>query len=183
MKHQPFESWILMQDELDTTQQVELEQHLVECEQCRVLSDSWLAFEGQLAEAEILQPADGFTKRWQMRFGEQQLGRHKKQTSILFGLLSAGAAIVFLPLVLQIILLMLSPEDLLFELVRDVNDWFGWVGFVGGMASTIVESLVETIPPLAWLAFILIISLLSSIWLISVHQLNLGTKIERSTYR
>ena len=183
MSHQPFESWIVIRDELDAPQQVELEQHLAACEACRLLSDSWLAVEKQLAEVEILQPVDGFAKRWRMRFDDQQLARHKKQTSILLGLLSVGAAFLFLPLALQALLYILSPEDLLFEVIRDAMEWFEWLGFVGGLATTIVESLLDTVPPLAWAGFVLLISLLSSIWLIAVHQLNLRTQIERSTTR
>jgi hypothetical protein len=151
MKHRLYEGWIMAQDELTPDQRRDLEAHLEECEACRRLAEARIAVDQVLTPVKMTEPMPGFVLRWKARAGERRMRVHRRQTSTILGLLSFGAIALFLPLVLQTILVLISPEDLLFDLARALVDWISFLKLTGELIATFFSTLYSTMPVVFWL--------------------------------
>jgi hypothetical protein len=179
MKHQPFETWVFIQDELDTDQKSQLLTHLQGCEACESLSASLFQLEKEVMNSTMLTPQRGFTNRWRVRLSEQQQRRKHRHTSILFGGLTLTASVLFIPFALRALLLVLSPENVLFSTVETAVEWWSWIGFTGDVVTAFVSSILETFPPAWWVISSLILMILGVIWFISMNRFSPSTTIER----
>ena len=74
MSHQPFESWLMSDEELTPQQDQSLAFHLQECEDCRELSNALHQVTSIFTSSIDPVPAPGFAQRWQ-----QQLIIHRYQ--------------------------------------------------------------------------------------------------------
>lgn len=95
MSHQPFESWLLSDEELVSSQELTLAAHLQECEECRKLSHSLDQVNTIFSSSVDPSPKPGFAQRWQQRLiihrHQQQHRRMWLMTLGLFGI----AGIIF----------------------------------------------------------------------------------------
>lgn len=102
MKHQPYEEWILQDDELSPEQQRSLDEHLSRCEQCASLLRAWRDLESRFTTAKLLAPAPGFSGRWREHLAYRRRRRARRQSYAVvvgtFGGLIALAALLFLQL-------------------------------------------------------------------------------------
>ena len=163
----------MARDELTSDQRRDLEAHLQECESCSHLAKAERALESAFSSVKMSEPAPGFAQRWKIRLEERRSMAHRRQTTIILGLLSFGATALFLPLLVHMILVLISPEDLLFDLAKAFADWLSFLGTLGDIVVTFLRSLVSTIPIL-WVLPVLI--LLVGVILLSGFSLKqLGT--------
>ena len=65
MKHQPFENWLFSEEPLPADDGRELEDHLMDCDQCSGLENAWMDIASLFAEVPDVEPAPGFINRWQ----------------------------------------------------------------------------------------------------------------------
>jgi len=88
MNHQPFETWLLEDQQLSIEQKRELDTHLRTCLHCTALADTGLA----LRTPRMAAPAPGFTARFQKRLEAQRLAERRKRVwgVILFILAGLG---------------------------------------------------------------------------------------------
>ena len=91
MKHQPYESWIFAQEDLELDQAKELQVHLKLCDRCAQLAEALNSVETRFSSQELVSPADGFSSRWRERLDQRKRNSFRLQTSVLFGGLSIGA--------------------------------------------------------------------------------------------
>ncbi len=98
MSHQPFETWLLSDQALDEEQTQLLREHLEECHQCQVVSESWLQVRELMALENGPEPIPGFTERWHSRLAVHRQKRQQRRMWFLsFGLLGL-ASLIFLGL-------------------------------------------------------------------------------------
>lgn len=85
MKHKQYESWILDDAILTTSQKNELRGHLSACKECRQLNESWQRSKQLLTQSTMKTPADGFAERWQLTYHKksQQEKVHRYRISLL----------------------------------------------------------------------------------------------------
>lgn len=90
MSHQPYETWLLLDEPLETQQKGQLQAHLSECRQCRALSNTLIEIDNLLQSSTSPSPAPGFTNRWYSRLSTQRQRRQQNRlwffTLSLFGL-------------------------------------------------------------------------------------------------
>jgi predicted anti-sigma-YlaC factor YlaD len=154
MKHRLYEGWIMARDELTPDQMRDLEAHLKECESCSRLAEAEKALEQVFTSVQMSEPMPGFAQRWKIRMGERRMSAHRRQTSWILGSLSVGATALFLPLLLETILVLVSPEDFLFDLAAALVDWLSLLDFVGDFVKTSVSTIFSTVPVALWLLVI-----------------------------
>jgi hypothetical protein len=100
MSHQPFETWLLSDQALDEEQQIMLNEHLKECQQCQAVSEAWVHVQNLMVMNSAPEPAPGFTQRWQSRLSIVQQKRQQRRLWLLtLGLLGL-AGLIFLGLAL-----------------------------------------------------------------------------------
>ena len=157
MKHQLYEGWIMARDELTSDQKQVLEAHLKDCESCRQLAEANMALDRIFSSVQMSEPLPGFANRWKARMGERQMRAHRRQTSLVLGILSFGVTALILPLMLETILVLISPEEILFNLAHALVDWLSFLNIVFEIAITSFKSLYSTAPFVLWLLIPLVL--------------------------
>ena len=180
MKHRLYEGWIMARDELTPDQRRALEAHLKECEACHRLAEAEIALDQVFTSAKISEPMPGFVQRWKARVGERRMKVHRRQTSTILGLLSFGATALLLPLLLQTILVLISPEDLLFDLARALFDWLAFLGLIGELIVTFFSTLYSTMPVIFWLMIAMFFIGVVVLWGYALQRLGYLPSRERS---
>ncbi len=104
MNHQQYEEWLFayydhgaMQrpdERLTSQQEATLQAHLRDCADCRQLAQAWQAVGTQLRQAPSLEPAPGFTQRWEARFQVDRQQVLRRQTLVVLGFSAAGVALL-----------------------------------------------------------------------------------------
>jgi len=171
MKHRLYKGWIIARDELSPDQERELHLHLEKCEACKAFAMAEQALDRTFSSVQMVKPMPGFTQRWRARVNEKRSKVHRRQTSLLLGLLSFGTTALLLPLVIQVILVLLSPEALLFDYAKGAVEWFAWFEFIGEILMTFINTLISTIPVGWWLSLAVVLAGVSTLWGLSLRRL------------
>ncbi|OGO18594.1 MAG: hypothetical protein A2Z14_12060 [Chloroflexi bacterium RBG_16_48_8] len=180
MKHRLYEGWIMARDELTPDQRRDLEAHVKECMACTQLAETGMVLDRVFASSQMSEPMPGFAQRWKIRVGERRIKTHRRQVSMILGLLSFGATALFLPLILQTILIMISPEDILFHLAGVLVEWLSFLGFIGELVVTFFTTLYSTIPVVLWLMIMVVLVVMGVLWGYSLQRLGYLPSRERS---
>jgi hypothetical protein len=170
----------MARDELTPDQRRDLEAHLKECEACRSLAEAEMALDQVFTSAKMFEPIPGFVQRWKARVGERRMKVHRRQTSMILGLLSFGAMALLLPLLLQTILVLISPEDLLFDLTRALVDWLAFLGVAGELIVTFFTTLYSTMPVVLWLMITVFLTGMVVLWGYALQRLGYLPSRERN---
>ena len=171
MKHRLYEGWIIARDELSPDQERELHLHLEKCETCSVFAQAEQGLERKFSSVQMLKPMPGFTQRWKARVYEKRMNSHRRQTSLLLGLLSLGTTALFVPIVIQVFLVLISPEKLLSDYAKGAVEWLAWFEFIGEFSLTFINTLISTIPVGWWLSFAVVLAGVSAVWGLSLRRL------------
>ena len=161
MNHQPFESWMFTDDALDQDQQRELDAHLQTCEHCSSLAMARDSFEQIMDQVPMIEPVSGFQGRWRMRLQEHRLRMHRRQTSWILFLLSFGAIVFLFPLLVQGLIMLFSPNEVLIDFAQEVFKVVKWWRFLGEYAYMFTNNLISTVPLAWWLILFVSVLVLS----------------------
>lgn len=170
MSHQPFEDWILSDDDLSDSQRESLAAHVAECSGCARLSTSRSAVERILAQAEVAAPAPGFGARFAWRLEARRRRSARRQGWMAFGLAAAGAGVVAAPLGLRLSGTWSSPASMFVMLWIRLYD--AWVGLqvAGGFLRVAWRSLPEFVPPAWGLGFVAACLGLGVVWMATLYR-------------
>lgn len=167
MNHQPFETWIFMQEELSDAEAASLQEHLHTCDPCHGLAAAWRQVEPVIQTAGVVAPAPGFINRWQLRLEKERLALQRRQSLLVFGF-GMGAALFFLILLAVTILTTInSPVDWFLMIASRLAALF-LLADVFQDAFSILSSAV----PISWLAAGgVIVAALCLLWIFSLQRL------------
>ncbi|HWQ04576.1 MAG TPA: zf-HC2 domain-containing protein [Longilinea sp.] len=171
MNHQPFNSWLFEDNELDAAQLVELKQHLQVCPECQRESHAWANVKHMLTSSETAQPRPEFAARWQASLTARRARQERRQVRITLMALAGAALLVLLGLVIYFF----STSSLanLFASVIGTSTQVA-VGFVN--IAEFVESLLRFLPTALstgiWLLLAGWICLLCIAWVYSVWRVS-----------
>lgn len=79
MNHQTYEQWALHPETCSPNDLKALQTHLAECESCKTLSHNWQQVECLILNAPVLQPAPGFSARFQASLEKRKAEEHRRQ--------------------------------------------------------------------------------------------------------
>lgn len=172
MNHQPYDSWILEDEPIERSQQVELEEHLKECPKCSSLHESWMTAKAKIKTAPVMQPKAGFADRWQQSLAERRKAEERRQSRNLILWLTGSAL-----LVLIIFAIIFVPDFSLISLVVTaihtmVNVSTG-ISELWDLLYNIVRSLPTSLLIVTCLFFSTLISVVSFVWGISLWKMSL----------
>ncbi|HVP21782.1 MAG TPA: hypothetical protein VMS73_07965 [Anaerolineaceae bacterium] len=152
MGHQPFETWLLEEQDLSPAQRQELNAHLDACPQCYQLKESLEAAVQMLKATPFISPRPGFTERWKISQAERRSHQHRRQTRLFFLSSIAGAVVCLSGLYAILRMSNFSIADLLVFLARVAT------GIIGFFNQAQVFLLVNLSSPLSIVFWILISS-------------------------
>lgn len=170
MSHLQFEEWLFNEDELKPKQREALTSHLASCQSCMQLASAWKDVTGTLSNPKFVLPEPGFVIRWEQKL---EAGEDRRKSwrgwifTVLFITLAAG--LWLLPAVSSFP----APADLITQILDSVSSSLA----IFGAASSLLESLAQTLPDIAFplfLAFVNIASiLLIIIWVYAYQRITL----------
>jgi hypothetical protein len=142
MKHQPYESWIFTQEDLELDQAKELRIHLKLCDRCAQLE----------------------------RLEQKKRISFRRQTSILFGGLSIGAAVLFIPVLIGGVLTVFSSGNMLTNFVQEFVNWLAVINFTSDVTAGVLDGMADTIPAFWWFTLALFSIGLFVLWMFMIHR-------------
>jgi cation transport ATPase len=171
MNHQPFESWILDEEPLGKQQQAELEGHLLSCQSCKTLQESWGIAKHQIKSAPVKQPAPGFSMRWQSSLKARREAEERAQSRTLFIWIGCTIAVLLISLAViampkfSIITVMITLVTTLVNVSTSLDDLL-----------QLVLSVTRSVPPttliLVAISLSSLLSIVSFIWGISIWRIS-----------
>ena len=137
MVHQPFEMWLLEEDDLNGEQRRELAAHLMICPDCLQLQNRLAATSALLQTAGLVSPAPGFTQRWKESLAQRRELEYRRQTRRFFLTVLIGALIAFGGLAAVLSLTNFSITDVMVPIAAFIASLFSVAGdaqlFLGGI--------------------------------------------------
>lgn len=171
MNHQPFNSWLYEDNELDAVQLGELKQHLLACPECQQEREAWADIRHLLHTAETVQPRPEFSQRWQASLTSRRARQQRRQVRITILSLAGAALLVLLGLIIYFFATS-SIAELFASLIGTSTQVAVGLLNIGEFA----ESLLRFLPPAfstgIWLLLAGWICLLSLAWVVSVWRVS-----------
>jgi hypothetical protein len=167
MNHRPFEDWLLHDQPLNPSQKRELDSHLRACKVCRGIAESNLA----LRSARLLEPAPGFTARWQERLVVAR--RAQRRRTLLGTLFFSVGGLVFLAFLVGPALAALigSPAEWISAMVHAFLFIYTTTMAIVEAGSVLFRVLPGFVPPFIWLVIFSTLSGFALLWSVSIWRL------------
>ena len=171
MSHQPFESWILDETRLDEQQAQQLEAHLNVCPACKTLQSSWEAVRHQLQSAPEMQPAPGFSMRWQANLTKrrEEEGRLRQQNMIIA---PASTVVAFLIALVAVVFPRVSWIDVLIKLVSTLVSTTGSLSAFLQMISSAVKTVPTSLLVFTTLGTSSLLCMIGFLWVVSIWRMS-----------
>ena len=176
MGHQRFENWLLAEEPLKPEQHIELQAHLEDCQACRTLSDSWQSVAQHLAVRTMVDPAPGFTARWETRLDAARAQAERRTNLVILAFSTTGAVFLLALMVVQLFFAFESPAELLLVSANQVARAFS--GF--NLTIEVLVAMVKTIPEIILIGLWVGttgLAVMSVLWIISIHQFTFQRRI------
>lgn len=171
MNHKPFEDMIFTPDGLRDSDRVTLQNHIAMCEDCRLLSQAWEHVSIDLHASTMVEPAPGFTKRWQLRLDANMARQQRRQTLLILAFCILGAGLLLGALAFLALPLAGSPLELIMVWISRAWVLISTASIFQNLATNLVKALAAMISPL-WLVLLLGIgSLIAVLWAASLRVL------------
>lgn len=169
MNHLDYENMIFNREALKPAQLTDLQAHLLVCSACRELTSAWAMVESEMNSAPVIEPAAGFSVRWEIRLEQERQRDHRKQT---FAVLGFGLACAFIFLALLAVSLwpvIESPKVYLYASLYQLINIYAFAGALRSILSGLIGSAGGIFPWLAWILVIGVACLLAVVWWTSLR--------------
>ena len=175
--HLPFEDWLLSEEALTQDESQTLQEHLNDCETCRLLAEALRAVDQELRAASATSPAPGFVNRWQARLEADRLRLYRVQTFFVM-MLSIGGAMSLLALLAWVLYpLVRFPLPVLLAAGYELTSTLTFAAVIGDAFLTVLRTLVGVIPPTQWAAIWVALAGLGALWIIALQRLTVPRRI------
>ncbi len=176
MNHQPFETWLLSDEELTPENERALDEHLETCDHCQEINNAWLGVVDLFAEMPDMAPAPGFVDRFQIRLTtERQVDlamRHRWQSVIMLILIgNVIAALVFL-LGSQFLTTFETPTQLVLSWVYRLASTLTFVKGFQNLFLTLFRTITSIVPAGFWAILGIGLAGSGAIWAITMKSLS-----------
>ena len=171
MNHQPYEDWLFSDEPLLPEQSRDLQAHLRMCGSCQQFSEAWSDVQNLFNVAPLVQPKAGFSTRWLTRLEEEERKTKQRQSWMMLILTGGVALFILLLMGINVFASIDQPIQILFLGTSKLTEMLSALKAINEILSASVELVSILIPPMWWIVFAVVISLLSLLWLYSLKQL------------
>ena len=171
MNHQPYEDWLFSDEPLLPEQTRDLRSHLRMCDSCRQLSESWGDIQNLFQVTPQIEPQAGFSARWVTRLAEREKQTKQRQSWIMLIITGGVATLILLLMGVNLFASVDQPLQLLLLGTNKITEWLSLIKAINEVLSALIELVSIMIPPVWWVMFAVVISLLSLLWIYSLKQL------------
>ena len=153
MKHQQFETWILLDTELNQEQQRNLQVHLNQCAQCNSLYRATKQIAHLFRTSPVPEPAPDFSYRWITRMDRVENRKNRLILGATLGGISLATILLLSSVGIQLRSTLVNFPQMMLEMVTLITKWI-----------IFLNQLWDIFTPL----FRVSIKLVSPVWLYSV---------------
>jgi anti-sigma factor RsiW len=177
MNHQPFETWILEESKLSSTEKHELLEHMEKCPKCANLEKNWRMARQYVKTMPAMDAPAGFSNRFQASLAHRRKLQEQRQTRILLISLISSAVAILVTLALFFLphtsftSLLINFLGSLLQLINAISQF--WL---------LLTSFIKSAPPSFLITMMLVVSMLISIisvlWVFSFLRITMkGIKV------
>ena len=172
MNHQLFEDMIFDEPaELSSEKTRSLEEHLLDCENCRSLATSFHSLTDSIRRSEIVRPAPGFSARWGILLKEKRERAHDRQILRTLVFVGIGLIVLSSSLLLMAWPLVRSPGLLAWTWVYRLLSVYSYLEGIRAVVVQIVDPSLGAVPLIGWVISTGMLSLLAVLWVVSYRVL------------
>ena len=173
LNHPPFNDWLLSNEILTPERDRLLQDHLRTCPECGQVNLALNEVRFMFRESGQVNPSNGFTDRWKVRFDLLQERNKKRNAWILFGV-AGGTAVLFLAiLVWRVFGLINSPIVILTSLVYMWTLSQVYLRNLGELLRISIR-FIPTISVISFIFFTGFCSLVSVLWVVTYRKLTMN---------
>ncbi len=169
MNHQPFETWIFAQEDLNEADRLALQQHLEACQACRSLQEKWESLHEELQAPAMLAPRAGFTRRWKAGLAEKRLREQRRQAWKVF-LTFSGATTAVVLVMIAYALLTSTPAEWVQAAMRTVTETVGTYSAVRELTTAWMNLTPLGLNIVIWIALGVTFCILAFIWVYAIWR-------------
>lgn len=170
MKHQPYETWILLETKLTAEQRRELYQHTKTCSQCRRLAKSQREIAYLFSTTPTPYPAPGFTNRWKKRLTSVEEGKKKTAILITLSALSLAFILTFVGLSFQITSRSEYFPQIMTVVISQAARWINLITSLERLLTPMLRVGVKLIPQSWIVAFVFSLGSIGFAWAITLSK-------------
>lgn len=171
MNHQPFNTWLYEDKPLDSSQRVELLQHLKECPECKQQHEAWMNVKHMLQTAEPVQPRPQFSARWLAGLEARRLRQQRRQVRITILCLSGAALLILSGLIVHFFSTS-SFADLFASVIGTSTQVAVGLLNIGEFFETLLHFLPPALSTAIWFILASWICLLCLVWVFSIWRIS-----------
>jgi len=170
MKHQQYENWILMDEELNHEQQRDLHGHLKQCSQCQALYQASHQITHLFKTAPEPAPAAGFSSRWLVQIDRVE---KRKNRIILFSTLSAislATLILLSTIGFELRSVVGNFPQMMYELVTLITNWMVFFNQVSDIITPLFRVGAKLLSPVWLYITVFGLSGITAAWTIAFYR-------------
>jgi hypothetical protein len=164
MSHEPYEHWILQDEDLTQEQEQAMKAHLNDCPNCQRIDQTWKDVRQQMRSLPMATPPLGFSQRWRSSLAERRILEEKLQIRRFLVLLCSVIGIVLL-ILLGLVLATSSPIG---WFISGIQSMFSLAFQITNTTKNILSWLYilpASIPIVVWVVLTSSLSILSLVWI------------------
>ena len=166
MKHQQYETWILLGTELDLEQHRELQVHLKQCSQCQSLYQATHQIAHLFKTSPVPEPSPGFSTRWMTRIEKVETRKSQLILGITLSVISLATLLLLSSVGLQIRAGMAQFPQLMLEMITLVAKWIVFLNQLSHIVSPLIRVSLKLISPIWLITLGFSLSGISIAWMI-----------------
>ncbi len=170
MKHQLYETQILLETKLTPAQNRELHLHLRTCSQCRRLAQAQREITHLFETTPAPYPQPGFTTRWKKRLIRAEHGRRNLITWTTLSVLTLAFLFTLVGLSLQVTSSSEYFPQFLTFLISQATRWVNFIASLQNIFSPLLRVGIKLIPQSWIIAFVVSLSGITFAWVITLSK-------------
>lgn len=170
MKHQPFETWILLEQKLTPEQKQALRNHLKTCAHCRHLDQSMREITQLFKTTPAPYPAPGFTTRWKKRLADRERKKKNVLTWTTISALTLTILVTMAMFITQIVPLSNHFPQLLIAIISQATYLVNFIASLQNLFSPLFRIGIKLIPTTWLFAFSVSLSGITAAWFVMLSK-------------
>jgi len=170
MKHQQFENWIIMDEELNQEQQRELHGHLKQCSQCQALFKASHQIAHLFKTAPEPAPAAGFSVRWLEQIDNMEKRKNRVILVSTLGAISLATLILISTVGLELRSVVGNFPQMMFELVTLITNWVVFLNQVSDIITPLFRVGAKLLSPVWLYITVFGLSGITAAWTIAFYR-------------
>jgi hypothetical protein len=168
MKHQQYETWILLDTDLNQEQQRDLQVHLNQCSQCQSLYQATHQLAHLFKTAPVPEPTPDFSSRWIARMEKVENRKNRTILGITLAVVSVGTLLLLSSVGIQLRSSISYFPQIMLEMITLLANWIVFINQLSDIITPLVRISLKFISP-SWL-YLLGFSLsgITAAWMFSV---------------